>query len=125
MFERLEGKLDKVTGPTTLATFINDYWFKEVENSSAYMRIYTSLNIPHDNFIPLLKGALKEIEFQSPVRISYSKIDDVSFSTLKQLIYAGEDGTTILETQPEERQLKKSNYIILTTPCKIDGTYTD
>jgi len=125
MFERLEGEPGKNEGPTTLATFINDAWFNDLKNSSAYIRIYTSLNIPHNDFIPSLKGALKEIEFDQPVKISYARIDDMKFNTIKPLLYAGVDGTTIMEALSDLRQIKKSNYIILTTPYLVDGDRTD
>lgn len=125
MFERLGGQIEKDNGENALTSFINDSWFSDLESSSAYMRIYTSLNIPHEAFIPSLKGALKQIEFDYPVRISYARIHDMKFSTIKPLMYAGEDGTTIVETHPDERQLKNSNYIVLTTPYLIDGERVD
>jgi len=98
-----------------LSYFGPEEWFKDKNISSFWLRIYTSLFIPHDKFIPSLKNALKRISLKQPVALSYAVMDGLKVPVFQHYIYALEDGKMIVEINSDHRELKTSNYVFIST----------
>ncbi len=98
-----------------------DGWFRDAATSSFWIRIYTSLLVPHDKFVVSLQSAIKELALEQPVAISYGVQEGINVPHFQHYMYAGKNGMTVLEFASEQRALKKSNFVFIATPMAIDG----
>jgi len=104
-----------------LSSYSNNDWYKDASQSSFWLRIYTSLLVPHDKFVLSLQSAVKKLQLSQPVSISYGVKEGLNVPSFQHYMYAGKNGMTVLEFTSEERALKKSNFVFLSTPMTVDG----
>ena len=121
---RLEGK-ETENKAGLLSDIIPKEWYKDPESSFAWVQIFTSLLIPWKNFIPALKGALKNLQLDEPVSIAYLKMSGLELNTLDPFMFAGEDGVINIHIDSHKKEFPLSNYVALITPYKNDGDTSD
>lgn len=109
------------TADANLSMFAVKEWFRDVTNSTIWLRIYTCLLIPQKDYLRLIQDAVDSVELDAPVAIAYAQLDGFKIPWLPHTLYAAEDGTTKVDLKVDQKELVKTNYVILSTPFKIDG----
>lgn len=109
----------------SLSRYGVDEWFQDKSDSTFWLRIYTSLLIPHDQFVPKLQGAVQRLGVRQPVAIHYESKSDLCLPSFEHYMYAGKNGMTVLDFDNRQRQLQKSNYVFVSTPLRVDGAPGD
>lgn len=104
-----------------LSMFAVKEWFRDITNSTIWLRIYTSLGIPQKDYLRLIQDAVDYLELDGPVAIAYAQLDGFKIPWLPHTLYAAEDGMTKVDVKVDQKELVKTNYVILSTPFKTDG----
>ncbi len=117
--------MQQVTG--NLATLIPRNWFADWEHSSVWVRIYTSLFIPHSVFIETASAFLDastSSSLESPtecVLIAFGHIDGMKMPAMTTELFAEESGKTRVSVKVNEKELPRTNYVFLYAPFEVDG----
>lgn len=77
--------------------------------------------LPHDKYVPILKGAINRIELEQAVALAYAVMQGLKIPRFNVFMCANDDGTTQIEFNTQEFELKNSNYVLLSTPMRVDG----
>jgi len=109
-----------------------DSWFTDREKSSFWLRIYTSLFIPHAEFKYALNQLFSGIKKDEKIihQVKYilfggGLVKDMKVPCFSFYIYSQESGQLVLETKVDDRTLKETNYIFIAVPFKVDGVLGD
>jgi hypothetical protein len=109
-----------------------DEWFGDRSKSSIWIRLYTSLMIPHSKFekeVSNLFSSKKGNDLSAslqvtniPIALAFGKINNMKVhSIVSNYPIAGESGEIIVPTKIEERKLEETNYFFLIAPLDVDG----
>jgi hypothetical protein len=104
-----------------LSDFAPNEWFKDPETSYFWLRMYTSLFIPHDQYIERIKDATKRLHLDQPVAIGFAVLGGLKVPNTQVHLYCAEEGGMLWEVNAGKRGLKTSNYVLVFTPYTIDG----
>lgn len=111
-----------------LADLRDDRWFSERNESSIWIRIFTSLFIPHEKFfeaigelIPDLDGEPKLFLLDPPVLLGVGTIEKMKVPETNPQVYSSPTGQLIINLKVEDRELPQTTYTFLSTPHRIDG----
>lgn len=122
-FVHLSGKLQDIA-PSK--------WFTDRRNSSFWIRLYTSLFIPHAEFKDALDKLFSELENDKNIihtvrhiLLGGGMISDLNVLYTTFDIFAQESVQLMIEAKVGTKQLKETNYIILAVPFKVDGSLGD
>ncbi len=112
----------------TLATLAPDTWFTRREQSSFWLRIYTTLLVPRQNLEKAIEefvaGLNKEKAFLSisqRTAFAVGGIKELKIPVFTVDMFAEETGRTRLNVKVDQKSLTDSSHIFLATPFRVDG----
>lgn len=107
---------------------IKDDWFKDINNSSCWLRIYPMLPVPQKKILEYFKHAFTEITVDGlTVGIRYLGCGDLELPNIGlDFMYSDpEKGHMCLAVKNEKKKLPQSSYIFILVPFKVDGKEGD
>jgi hypothetical protein len=121
----MEKQWKHINGQFGFQSFINSSWFTDKSKSSFWMRIYTSLGIKHVEFSSRMQELFHKFDWGKDILVAFGQMDGFKMPAADSIIYADENGATIIEYKLREVVLPKANYIWVSTPYCIDGKKID
>ena len=111
-----------------LTAFALDEWFEDRETSSVWLRIYTSLFVPHDDFQSTVESFLPDLEQDQrflalgrPILFACGRVQDLKVPTTQFDMFALPTGELMVKLKADQKELPDTNYIFLATPFRVDG----
>lgn len=104
-----------------ISEFADDTWFKDRTKSSFWLRIYSSLGIPHEDFGKRVSDALIRTERNPPLKIMFGQMEGLDVQNDRIFMYVHENGSHTISFYADKYKLVKTNYVWFVTPYQIDG----
>jgi hypothetical protein len=109
----------------TLAALKEENWFNDPQRSSILIRLYPSINVPHDLIERAYKHKLSLLEFQSPVKIGLIEVHDWNVTDLLMTYHSDKDGILSISIRDIPLYLPHGIYVYMSSPLDVDGKRGD
>jgi len=104
--------------------FYDKAWFTDPNRSGFWLRMYSCVCLSFDQFsrspFPLLS-----IDYPRPCRFYYGTVEGWKTTRSFHQVLANENGDTMVSSRGLRMPIHKANYVLITTPHKIDGNVVD
>lgn len=103
-----------------LADIAPDDWFDDRDESSAWIRVYTSLHVPHQEYLASVDGAAVRLgrDADVPIAIAYAIMADLEVPSSRSWIHSMETGITAVKVEVDKFTLERSTYVIFAAPFR-------
>jgi hypothetical protein len=104
-----------------LRELVPQEWFKEISNSTFWLRIYSCLFIPHADFLELVLAATKKTGFASKISFRFMAMNEMKMPTTEMSMISQADGMLKINAEIKNSEVKTGTYVFMMTPKRIDG----
>jgi hypothetical protein len=101
---------------------IPDDWFANKEESTIFVRIYSSLGIPFDQFSNAFASIVSGSRAKGKVVFWPAVFGGLKYPDHKLFMCADKKGGPLLKVDVKTHEIPESSYVLFLTPKKVDGT---